>query len=160
MNIFEYAMQMEKDGENYYRQLAEKTEAEGIKTILTMLADEEVKHYNAIQKIKTEKPQIAETAILADAKNVFVQIKESNEKFDFDIEQTELYKKAQDIEKKSRDFYLDKANEVEEEYQKEIFLKLAEEEKKHYFLLENIIQFVSRPETWLEDAEFSHLDEY
>ena len=160
MNIFEYAMQMEKDGENYYHQLAQQTANIGLKTILTMLADEETKHYNAIEKMKTADPQMAETKILTDAKNIFVQIKESNEKFGFDIGQTELYKKAQDIEKKSRVFYLEKANEVEEEYQKEIFLRLAEEEKKHFFLLENIIEFVSRPEHWLEDAEFFHLEEY
>ena len=160
MNIFEYAMQMEKDGENYYHQLAQQTANIGLKTILTMLADEETKHYNAIEKMKTADPQMAETKILTDAKNIFVQIKESNEEFGFDIGQTELYKKAQDIEKKSRVFYLEKANEVEEEYQKEIFLRLAEEEKKHFFLLENIIEFVSRPEHWLEDAEFFHLEEY
>ncbi len=160
MDIFQYAMQMEKDGEDYYRQLADRTENKGLKTILTMLADEEVKHYNTIEEMKTEKLQLAQTTILADAKNVFVQIKESNENFDFDSKQAELYKKAQDIEKKSEDFYREKVNQVEKEYQKEIFLKLAEEEKKHYFLLENIIQFVSRPETWLENAEFNHLEEY
>ncbi len=160
MNIFEYAMQMEKDGENYYRQLVQQTANKGLRTILTMLADEEVKHYNAIERMKTREPQMAETTILTDAKNVFVQIKESNEKFGFDIKQTELYKKAQDIEKRSQDFYLEKANETEKKYKKRIFQKLAEEEKKHYFLLENIIQFVSRPETWLENAEFFHLEEY
>lgn len=160
MNILEYAMQMEKDGEEYYRQLAQQTTNNGLKTILTMLADEEVKHYNTIEKMKTAKPQMAETAILTDAKNVFIQLRESTEKFDFGIRQTELYKKAQDIEKKSQDFYLEKANEVKKEYQKEIFLRLADEEKKHYFLLENIIEFVSRPETWLENAEFYHLEEY
>jgi rubrerythrin len=160
MNIFEYALQMEKDGEDYYRQLAQKTANKGLKTILTMLADEEVKHYNAIEKIKTTESHMAETTILTDAKNVFVQIKESNESFDFDLRQIEFYKKAQDIEERSRDFYMEKANEVTEEYQKEIFLRLADEEKKHYFLLENIIEFVSRPETWLENAEFHHLEEY
>jgi len=160
MNIFEYAMQMEKDGENYYRQLAQQNANKGMRTILTMLADEEVKHYNTVEKMQTEKPQIAETKILTDVKNVFIQIKESNEKLDFDMKQTELYKKAQDIEKKSRAFYLDKANEVEEKYQEEVFLRLADEEKKHYFLLENIVEFVSRPETWLENAEFYHLEEY
>jgi len=160
MDIFQYAMQMEKDGEGYYRQLADQTGNTGVKTILKMLADEEAKHYNTIEEMKTEKPQMAQTTILADAKNVFAQIKESNEKFDFDTNEIELYKKAQDIEKKSEDFYIEKANEAKEEYQKEIFLKLAEEEKKHYFLLENIIQFVSRPETWLENAEFNHLEEY
>jgi len=69
-------------------------------------------------------------------------------------------KKAQDIEKRSWDFYLEKSSEVKLQYQKEFFLKPAEEEKKHYFLLDNIIEFVSRPETWLENAEFCHLEEY
>ncbi len=160
VDIFEYAMQMEKDGEYYYRQLAQQTANKGLKTILVMLADEEVKHYKAIEKIKTAEPHMAETTILTDAKNVFVQIQESSESFDFDLEQIELYKKAQDIEEASRDFYLENAGQVEEEYQKDIFLRLADEEKKHYFLLENIIEFVSRPETWLENAEFYHLEEY
>jgi len=160
MNIFEYAMQMEKDGENYYHQLAKKVNNKGIQTILTMLADEEVKHYNALVKIQAQKPQMAETTILTDAKNVFEQMKEGNEKFNIDVNQIELYKEAQKIEERSINFYLEKADEVTEEYQKELFLKLAEEEKKHYFLLENIIEFVSRPQTWLENAEWHHLDEY
>jgi rubrerythrin len=153
-------MQMEKDGEHYYRQLAQQTEDKGLKTILTMLADEEVKHHNTLERMQTSEPHMEDATILTDAKNIFVQIKESDESFDFDIPQTELYRKAQNIEKESCDFYLEKADEVTEEYQKEIFLRLAEEEKKHYFLLENIIQFVSRPETWLENAEFYHLEEY
>jgi rubrerythrin len=160
MNIFEYAMQMEKDGENYYRQLAKKVNNKGIQTILTMLADEEVKHYNALVKIQAQKPQMAETTILTDARNVFEQMKESNEKFNIDVNQIELYKEAQKIEERSINFYLEKADKVTEEYQKELFLKLAEEEKKHYFLLENIIEFVSRPQTWLENAEWHHMDEY
>jgi hypothetical protein len=37
---------------------------------------------------------------------------------------------------------------------------LADEEKKHMILMENLIEFVSRPDTWLENAEWYHLDEY
>ena len=159
-NIFEYAMQMEKDGEDYYRQLAQKAGNNGIKTILTMLADEEVKHYNTVEKIKTQNTQIAKSEILTDAKNVFIQIKESGDSFDFDINEAELYKKAREIEKKSQDFYMEKSNEVTEEFQRTLFLKLAVEEKKHYVLLDNIIEFVSQPEQWLENAEFFHLEEY
>ncbi|UCG57436.1 MAG: ferritin family protein [Phycisphaerales bacterium] len=160
MDIFEYAMQMEKDGEGYYRELAGRAENAGLKSILTMLADEEVKHYKALRQLKTAEPQMAETTILTDAKNVFAGMKASGDLSDLDIEQTELYRKAQDIEKKSQDFYQAKADEVEEQYQKQVLLRLAEEEGRHYFLLENIIEFVSRPETWLEDAEFNHLEEY
>lgn len=160
MNIFKFAMQMEKDGEDYYRSLAQQAGNKGLKTIFTMLADEEVKHYKVVQQMMTQKPRMTETTILTGVKNVFAQIKESNQGFNFDARQTELYRKAQDIERNSREFYLQKADEVQQEYHKEIFLKLAEQENKHFFLLENIIQFVSRPEHWLENAEFYHLDEY
>ncbi len=160
MNIFIYAMQMEKDGEDFYYQLTQQTANKGLRTILEMLAAEEAKHYKAIEKMKSARPDLPETKVLSDAKNVFAQIKESNESFDFDLGQIELYKKAQELEQKSMDFYSEKAHEVEEEYQKEIFLRLAAEEKKHYFLLENIIECVSRPKMWLENAEFCHLDEY
>lgn len=160
MDILIYAMQMEKDGEDYYRQIAQQTSNKGLRTILEMLASEEAKHYKALEKMKSARPDLPETTVLSDAKNVFAQMKESNESFDFDLGQIELYQKAQELERKSMDFYSQKAYEVEEEYQKEIFMKLAAEEKKHYFLLENIIECVSRPKMWLENAEFCHLDEY
>jgi len=154
MDIFEYAMQMEKDGEAYYRQLAEQTNNNGLKTVFSMLADEVVK------QMKTQSPQMEQTQVLTNAKNIFVQMKESDDTFDFDARQVELYKKAQDIEKKSQDFYSEKASEVTQEDQKETFQQLAAEEEKHYLLLDNIIQFVSRPDTWLENAEFHHLEPY
>jgi rubrerythrin len=160
MDVFEYAMQMEKDGEEFYRQLAQQANNKGLSTILTMLADDEVKHYNAIKTMQTEKPDMPETTVLTGAKNIFVQMKDSAKHFDLDIKQIDLYKKAQDIEQKSQDFYLQKADEVTDKAQKDVFLKLADEEKKHYFLLENLIEFVSRPERWLENAEFFHLEEY
>ena len=160
MGIFEYAMQMEKDGENFYRGLAEKVSNKGVKTILTMLADEEVKHYKLLSEVQSEEAKLSEATILADAKNVFEQMKEAREEFDVDVGQGELYRQAQEIEAKSRDFYLAKSEEVEQGSHKELFLKLAEEEKKHFFLLDNMIEFVSNPEHWLEDAEFYHLEEY
>jgi hypothetical protein len=160
MDIFKYAMKMEKDGEDYYRRLADQAENKGLKTILTMLADEELKHYQAIEAMKTARPHLVPAKILDRAKNVFAKIKKSDKGLDFKDGQIALYKKAQDIEKASEQFYRTKADKVAQDYQKEIFLLLAEEESKHYFLLENIIQFVSRPQTWLENAEFYHLEDY
>ncbi len=161
MDIFEFAMQMEKDGENYYREIAQKTDDKGLKTILNMLADDEVKHYEIFKKMKqAEKPEWTQTTVLANAKNVFMEMKENKETFDFDMPQKEWYEKAQKVEQKSQDFYEQKSQEVDDPNQKEIFLKIANEEKQHYFLLENIIQYISKPKQWVEDAEFHHLDEY
>lgn len=160
MDIFEYAMQMEKDGENYYRRLVQATDNKSVKTIFTMLADEEVKHFNIIEDAKSQTPQqVRESTILHDTKNIFTELQQAAEQWNLDDEQKELYKKARDIEEKSRKFYLEKAQLVPAE-QKQIFLKLAEEERKHYLLLENILQLVSRPESWLENAEFYHSEEY
>ena len=161
MNIFDFAMEKEKFSEDYYRRLAGKTNNKGLQSIFNMLADEEAKHYKIVADMKKNiAADLAETTVLLSAKNNFAKMQKSAENFSVDINQVELYKKAQNIEKQSEDFYLQKANEIPDEYQKEIFQKLAEEEKKHYFLLDNIIEFVSRPKQWLENAEWYHLEEY
>ena len=160
MDIYDYAMQMEKDGESYYRELSRKTVNPGLKSILTKLADAEVKHYEVFRSMKlNEDIPETETEILSHVKNIFVKMKEQGET-DVDVSQIDLYKKAQEIETKSRDFYLEKADEVENSRRGEIFLKIADEEKKHYLILENIIDFISRPSQWLENPEWYHLDEY
>lgn len=162
MDIYQFAMQMEKDGEAYYRQQAEKTNNEGLRYILNMLADEEVKHFQILEKLhnKVENPQLVTTNVLQNSKNVFEKMAESNQKFDFDAAQVAYYRKAREIEEKSYRFYLEKSELTENAPQKQLLLKLAEEEKKHMFLMENLEEFVARPDSWIENAEFNHFDAY
>ncbi|RJX27626.1 MAG: rubrerythrin [Desulfurivibrio sp.] len=165
MNIYAFAMQMEKDGENYYRQLAEQSRSAGIKKIFVMLADEEVKHYRVVELLsrKSGNPQMAETKVLENVRNVFVEMKESKEELHIDTtEEVQKYRKARDIEDQSQKFYQEKAGETRDEGERRIFLRLAAEEGRHLRIMENIVEFVSRPEPgrWLENAEWHHLDEY
>jgi rubrerythrin len=159
MNIYDFAKQMERDGEEYYRSLADKTNNKGLKNILNMLADDEIKHYNILSAMaRKEDPEMIETEVLVAAKNIFSEMKGTI--LDSDISQIALYQKAQDLEKKSQEFYETKASESDDPHHKALFLKIADEEKRHFFLLENLISFVSRPTSWLDDAEFNHLEEY
>ncbi len=87
-----------------------------------------------------------------------MKIKEEKE-IDVDVSQVEIYKKALKVEAVSQKFYLERADEEKDSHRKEIFLKLAEEEKNHCVLLENLIGFVSQPADWLENPEWYHLDE-
>lgn len=160
MDIFDFAMKMEKDGEQYYRELASKSKNKGVTNILTMMADEEVKHYNLMQRMKSESPDIGDTEILKNVRNVFENMKDGGDKFDFDSNQKDLYKKAQKLEKQSEDFYKSKSNQVDDDKKKAAFLKIADEENRHYRILQNLIDFVAKPETYLEDAEFSNLEEF
>ena len=49
MDIFEFAMEKEKYAEHFYRELADRTDNTGLKSILNMLAGEEVKHYETVR---------------------------------------------------------------------------------------------------------------
>jgi len=160
MNIFKFAMQMEKDGENFYRELAKKSKNTGIRRILILLAEEEVRHYQVLGQMEHGSPELPDTTVLNDVKNVFAQMQADGNTLDFRTDQINLYRQAQDLEKKSQDFYAEKAQEVETPAQKRLLEKIAVEEERHYFLLDNIIELVSRPETWLENAEWRHWDKY
>ncbi|MCK5075954.1 MAG: rubrerythrin, partial [Calditrichia bacterium] len=76
MNIYEYAIKMEKDGESYYREQAQKTTNKGLISILNILADSEVKHYKTLEKMRDEDKTatFADTAVLEGAKNIFAEM--------------------------------------------------------------------------------------
>ena len=160
MDIFEFAIQMEQDGEQYYRQLAEKAVHPGIQGVLNQLADDEVKHAEAIKHIQEKTGGFVETKVLENAKNVFQQIKDFGGGFDLKGDEEAAYRQAVELERKSISFYLDRFDQAENPDQKALFEKLAEEEKKHYHLMSNLVDFVASPKTWLEDARFNRLDEY
>jgi len=167
MDIYEYAMQMEKDGENYYRQLMQKCKNTGLKNIFAMLADDEVKHYEFIEqlRLKSGQPQVENTRLLEKVKNIFIQMKDDKQEQDPQVdttEETNAYRKARDIEEMSRNFYLEKAEQIKDEQAKLLLKKLAKEEEKHLHIMENIVEFVSRaePGKWLENAEWHHLETY
>ena len=161
MDIFDFAMQMEKDGEAYYRELADNCSDSGLEHILIMLAEDEVKHHQVLGEMKASAhPKMADSAILENARNLFVEMKEDPPQFSFAENQADFYRKAQEIERKSEEFYREKAAQVQDHFQQEMLLRIAGEENRHYFLLDHIITFVSRPKQWVENAEFHHLEEY
>ncbi len=161
MDILEFAIGKEKVTEQYYRDLAEKTDNAGLAKIFKMLAEEELKHRHAIELMKQDIPhEIAETLLLEGAKKIFEKMLGSVDTFDFDIAEIDLYCQARDFEKWSLDFYIERSKEVENTWQEAIFLKLANEEQKHLALLQSICDFVATPECYLENAEFTHLEQF
>ncbi len=161
MDIFEFAKEKEEQAELLYRDLALKSPDEGLHKIFSMLADEEEKHYEVIEAMQAQTDvEIAQTPILDNVIGIFEKIRDSGKKFNFDKSQIKLYQQAEEIEAHARDFYYEKAQEVENPAQKDIFLQLAEQEKNHYMLIDNLVEFVSRPTQWLENAEFYHLEDY
>ena len=164
MNIFEYAMKMETDGRQYYLDQAAKTKIPALKKVLEELADDELKHYNIFKMLRdghsAEYKEAQKTHILATVKNVFENLRDSKSKQVFTGESIEYWRKAQEIEKEAEAFYRQKAAEVQLSEQKHILNKIADEEHKHWVTMQNVVQFLNRPKEWLEDAEWSHLEEF
>lgn len=161
MTVFEFAKKMEKDGEQYYRTLSLQCKEKGLQKILNELADAEVNHYKVILEMEQEKnPLISETVLMTNAKNIFATIGKNRINPESSFPDIDLYKRAQDIEIKSQNFYEQKAEESGNPLHKELFLKIAEQERQHYIIMENMIEFLFRPYSWLENAEWYHLDEY
>ena len=159
MDALELAMKMERDGEIFYRDLAAAATNAGFREIFNQLADDEIKHYQVFLSMRQQPEQFRETTIINKADNIFKQIIAENSLDNLDHSQLKLYQKAMELEKKSQVFYLEQAA-TADELQKKLWQKIAAEEGQHYFLLHNIYELVLRPEVWVENGEFVHLEEY
>lgn len=164
MNAFDYVMKMETDGRDFYLEHAEKVTIPELRQILLQLADDELKHFNIFKAMrdhgKAEYKEGQRTLILKTVKNVFETMRKQKKEFEFTSEAAQIWKEAREVERKSEAFYREKAKEMSDEQHRRIWLHIADEEHRHWVTMENVIQFLDRPKHWLEDAEWSHLEDY
>lgn len=155
MNVYEYAMKVEKEGEAYYRKMASVATNSGLKKIFTMLADEEVKHYKVFKDMmKKEVIDLDTLDLITDTETIFKTLEKQKNSVDFNTSQIQFYKDAIAREGDAHDFYAQKAEEIENHTEKTIFLQIAEEENKHKIILEEIVHFLEEPTEWVASAEF------
>jgi rubrerythrin len=132
-----------------------------VKNILLMQADDHEKHTKTLKEMQSKTSvEMEETETFREARQVFAEMQKDKTPFSCDLDQVKLYEDARDLVLKKLEFYSDVVEKMETEENKTLLKKIAEEERKQAFVLGNIIEMVRRPETWLEDAEFHHLDEY
>lgn len=155
MNVYEYAMKVEKEGEAYYREMASNSPNAGLKKIFSMLADEEVKHYNVFKRMMQKSDiKVEDLNLITDTKTIFETLLEEKDNVNFDAQQIKFYKDAIAREENSEKYYLEKAKELEDENEKAIFIEIAKEEVKHKRVLEEIVLFLEEPDNWIASAEF------
>lgn len=162
MNIFEFAMKLEKDGREYYLEHAEKEVNPTLKEILLELADDELGHFETFKALHEGLPaQEIEASISnvpTSAKNLFENLK-LEAGFTASADTRAVWQHALEVEKKAEDFYRQKIAEVSDPKQKEILCKIAEEEHRHWRVINNVCEFLDHPERYIEDAEWTSLEE-
>ncbi len=161
MDIFQFAKEKEEFSIDYYQELADKTDNQGLKTIFKMLADEERSHLKYVDQMEqNQSVKVADSKILDNAKQIFTSMRKNASNINFKMDEAAVYKKAGIYETESENFYRKCANEVINASQKEIFSKLADMEHQHYILMENIYNFLEAPKYFLENAEICSFDDY
>ena len=161
MDVYEFAMRMEKDGEKYYRDLAAGCSHKGLRSILGLLADAEVSHYEALKRMKDKEVAVLpQSTVLDGAKTIFEQMASQGKGSVKGLGELELYRKALDIEKHSIEFYRHHLAKAGTDAEKVALESIIDEERRHYRVLEMIMELISQPDRWLENAEWHHLDKY
>ncbi|MFO7766800.1 MAG: ferritin family protein [Pelovirga sp.] len=162
INIYDYALEMELDGKSFYAKQAEESDVPGLRTIFSRLAEDEQKHYDTIKKLKDRSGslEMATSTELEDTKNVFQQMREGGQTPDKVADDLEGYRYAMEIEAESFRLYESAAAKEEDESVRQVLQRIAEEEHKHFNILENVYHFVNAPNQYLAWGEFSNLDEF
>lgn len=162
MNVFDFAMRMETDGKAYYEQLARQASQTGLRTIFTRLAEDEQKHYDTFQALRTggNVPAMPESTALAEAQNIFAELMKGAAVNTGGADDLAAYRHAMQLEADSFRLYEDAAAKETAAEVKALLLKIAGEEHKHFNILENIYHFVNAPNQYLSWGEFSNLGEF
>ena len=161
MNVLEFAINMEHDGEKYYREQAKIYTQNNLNVVCLMLAEDEKMHAQLLShKLKQMPYECKESETLAKAKNIFQDIAKIKIKGKENPSQLDFYRIALAKEKQSIDFYTEHSADPDASLDKEIFAFLIDQEKHHYEVLEELAALLKQAEDWVESAEFGLRKEY
>jgi rubrerythrin len=155
----DFAVQMEKDGCEFYTQAANTIKDKAAQSMLLSLAKDEQKHEQIIRDMQAGNPAVLHANDFSEVKNVFKLLSGSSASFFHETDNlTRVLKKAVQIEKKSVDLYDYLADQTLDPASGEIFTRLAHEEKMHRQILETVLENIDTPHIILENAEFLFYD--
>ena len=161
MNIFDCAIKMEEEARMYYEELAAAATVPELKNLFTMLAAPEQEHHDALVEMKGKiDPNKSRFKALQEAACLFKPLLAKRDLMAEMKEDPNAYQHVVKAEENGVKFYEELAAQAKDEGTREILLMIADEERKHLSIVENIYSFVESPKTFLAWGEFSNLKEY
>ncbi|MFW5887192.1 MAG: ferritin-like domain-containing protein, partial [Bacteriovoracia bacterium] len=146
--LTKFMIEKEESMMNMYKELAQQTNDEGLKSIFEMMVEEEASHVELAKRIDQAINEDLKTEVINKSKDIFEKTERRKESFDFSDEQKVTYAKIRDMERDSEEFYRKKAAEAENPKVRTMLKKMAAIEHSHFILMDNIYEFVNRPSEW------------
>lgn len=161
MDVYEFAMKMELDGQAFYEKQAAMTKDKQLREILSSLAEEEKNHYQIFRRLRDNQlTSISELAVgndtLDKVKNIFVEMSQTPGSTSFGEDAVAVWTEALHIEEKSVKFYSEKAQEESDAEKKLILEKIADEERNHIHMIDGVLTFLKFPDAFAESAQFKN----
>ena len=161
MNSWKFAIDMELDGEKYYKEQANINKDNSLNVVCLMLAEDEKKHAQILtDKMDKKSFQLIDAQTLSKAKNIFDGIGDIKIEDKEIASQLDFYRIATEKEKQSIDLYKEYLLKAVGSEEKELFEYLIKQEENHYEVLDNMASLLIKPEEWVENAEFGIRKEY
>lgn len=159
MNTIDFAIRMEREGQKYYLEQAELNKDNELHKVFMMLAEEEKQHIQLLKKRKELEPNILQDKFISpDIKKAFKEIK--NFRRNHKEKQLDIYRLAYTQEEKSIYLYFDLLTKTTNHENVELYTYLIHQEQEHMKLFEDLVNMLTRPEEWVESAEFGEREEY
>ncbi len=162
LKALKMSVDYEKKIRNFYLKHSEKMRNELAKKTFIFLANEELKHIDAIKNFSKsihdgEEPVIdsgTEGEAINRAKEFFsTSIEEMAKKAAASKDELKTYELDLDMEMKGYNFYKDVAGKAEHSNVKKLFEFLIKEENSHYVLVSNAINYLKNPEEYFQTEE-------
>ncbi|MGV8905284.1 MAG: ferritin-like domain-containing protein [Acetobacterium sp.] len=161
MNSLEFAINMEHDGEKFYRTQAEINKDNPLNKVFLLLEKDEAAHARILENEFNEAAyELTDNDTIAQINNVFKESGDVKRAFKKIPNQLDAYRFALEIERKSIELYETLLTQDADVSTKKLFEFLIKQEKGHYTLFDQLIVLVERPEEWVENAEFGIREEY
>lgn len=161
MNAFACAIKMEEEARQYYEELIEATAVPELKGLFSMLAAAEQEHHAALVALQADIPlKEFHFTDLKEAACLFKPLLERRDTMDSLPADPDAYRQIVNEEENGIRIYEELAAQQHDQRVREALLLIADQERKHLSIVENIYAFVESPRTFLAWGEFSNLAEY
>jgi rubrerythrin len=160
VGLIDEAIALEERAETNYRGAAETTSDPSARKILTLLADEEARHADALRTMNAGSLQAKSSLIDAAKDWIGGSLEGGVESISTDAALLEVLRQAVEIERATETFYREQGALSDESEIRTLFHRLAAIEKGHFLFVSSLVEYYDRPEEWVESAEFGLRDEY
>jgi rubrerythrin len=161
MNVFDFAMEIERSGRKFYRSVAAKTGTPGVRTIFSMMAEDEQELLDRFRAMKAaaQSTTMEDSGVLENAGNIFENALSEREALQIS-DDLEAYHYVMRVEAAICRLYEDAARREPNPEVQQLLRRIAAEERRELESLRQLYDFVNAPNEFLAWGEFSNLNEF